>query len=50
MVEGAVLPHAGPDHPEQLGPMVQNSTDNGGKFGWPHLIKDWLAWQEQKQI
>jgi len=20
MVEGAVLPHAGPDHPEQLGP------------------------------
>jgi hypothetical protein len=50
MVEGAVLPSAGPDHPEQLGPMVQNSTDNAGKFGWPCLIKEKLAWRQQKQI
>jgi len=33
MAEGAVLPSAGPDHPEQSSPMVQNSTDNAGKFG-----------------
>jgi hypothetical protein len=50
MVEGVVLPSDGPDHPEQLHPMVQTSTDNTGKFGWSHLIKKRLAWQQQKQI
>jgi len=50
MVEEAVLPSAGPDHPEQLHPMVQTSTDNAGKFWWSHLIKERLAWQQQKHI